>query len=154
MTRNLSLRSKQALLAAFVLGSAATQAQMLSATCAEPTGSRLDFVNGQIRQDKDGFSGVQPQFVLSLSSPDRITVIWPDSKSFGASARQNAYEAQVISRSDSMIMAVAQYKTRTDMFTLFPQSGLIFMSTHRMLQVNPGVPNASQYYMKCKFESQ
>ena len=124
----------------------------LSAACSEPKGTRYDHVNGQIKQDSDGFAGINPQFVISANNPKRLTVIWPDTKSMGDAARQNTHEALIIDSSPDMITAIILYDSRVNMYTLFPRKGIAYMSTHRQINFGAEVPNGALYYMNCKFE--
>jgi hypothetical protein len=125
---------------------------MLTATCSEPKGTRFDQADGAIKQNSDGFAGVNPQFVLSSTNPKRLTVIWPDSRSVGSSARQNAHEAVIIDSSPAMITAIVLFDARATMYTLFPNRGIAYMSTHRQIDIGAGVQNGALFYMNCKFE--
>lgn len=136
----------------FLTVSTVAQSQVVSASCSEPKGTRFDQLAGEVKQNSDGFEGVHPQFVISANSPKLLTIIWPDSKSMGAAARQNAHEAVIISSSPDMVTAVMLYETRINMYTLFPRRGIVYMSTHRNLDVGQVVANGALFYMLCKFE--
>ena len=135
-----------------ILCSASAQSQLISAACSEPKGTRYDHVNGQIKQDSDGFAGINPQFVISANNPKRLTVIWPDTESMGDAARQNTHEALIIDSSSDMITAIILYDSRVNMYTLFPRKGIAYMSTHRQINFGAEVPNGALFYMNCKFE--
>jgi hypothetical protein len=126
--------------------------QTLSASCSEPKGTRFDQAEGSVKQNSDGFAGVNPQFVVSSSNPKRLTVIWPDSRSMGTSARQNAHEAVIIDSSPEMLTAIVLFDARATMYTLFPKRGIAYMSTHRQIDLGAGVQNGALFYMNCKFE--
>jgi hypothetical protein len=132
--------------------STAAQSQVMSAACSEPKGIRFDQIASEMKQDSDGFAGVNPQFVISANNPRRLTVIWPDTKSMGAAARQNTHEAVIIDSSPEMVTAVMLYEASVNMYTLFPQKGIVYMSTHRQLPFGSGIPNGALFYMLCKFE--
>ena len=143
---------KAILLPLSILCAASAQSQLISAACSEPKGTRYDHVNGQTKQDSDGFSGINPQFVISANNPKRLTVIWPDTKSMGDSARQNTHEALIIDSSPDMITAIILYDSRVNMYTLFPKKGIAYMSTHRQINFGTEVPSGALFYMNCKFE--
>jgi hypothetical protein len=132
--------------------STGAQSQVMSAACSEPKGTRFDQVAAEVKQDSDGFAGVNPQFVISANNPKLLTVIWPDTKSMGAAARQNTHEAAIIDSSPDMVTAVVLYEARVNMYTLFPKKGIVYMSTHRQIPFGQGVANSALFYMLCKFE--
>jgi len=126
---------------------------IMSASCSEPVGVRYDRVEGKIKRNDDGFSGVNPQFVFSKTNPSKLTVIWPDSKTLGASATQQAHEATIIDINESMISAVVVYEQqRVNLYTLFPSQGVAFMSTHKNIPLQDGIPSGSLFKLECKFE--
>lgn len=125
---------------------------MISASCSNPEGVRYDRVNGKIKRNDDAFSGVNPQFVYSKSNPSKLTVIWPDSKTLGASAKQQAHEATIIDSNESMVSAVALYEQRVNLYTLFPSQGVAFMSTHKNIPLQGGIPSGAIFKLECKFE--
>lgn len=126
---------------------------IMSASCSEPVGVRYDRVGGKIKRNEDGFSGVNPQFVLSKSNPSKLTVIWPDSKTLGTSAKQQAHEATIIDINDSMISAVVVYEQqRVNLYTLFQSQGVAFMSTHKNIPLQGGIPSGAIFKLECKFE--
>lgn len=125
---------------------------LMAASCSEPVGVRYDRVAGKIQRNDDGYSGVNPQFVFSKSNPSKLTVIWPDSKTLGANAKQQAHEATIIDFSESMISAVMLYEQRVNLYTLFPSQGVAFMSTHKNIPLQGGIPSGAVFKLECKFE--
>jgi hypothetical protein len=126
---------------------------IMSASCSEPMGVRYDRVGGKLKRNDDRFSGVTPQFVFSKSNPSKLTVIWPDSKTLGASAKQQAHEATVLDINDSMISAVVVYEQqRVNLYTLFPLQGVAFMSTHKNIPLQGGIASGAIFKLECKFE--
>lgn len=125
---------------------------VMSAVCSEPVGVRYDQVQGKTERNDDGFSGVRPQFVLSKGEPLKLTVIWPDSSSLGKNAKQQAHEATVIDVSDEMVTAVALYERRINLYTLYPKKGIAFMSAHKSIPLQGGIPSGSIFKLECKFE--
>ena len=51
-----------------------------------------------------------------------------------------------------MVTAIVLHDERATMYTLFPNKGLAYMSTHRQINVGAGVANGALFYMNCKFE--
>ena len=139
--------------APLLLACSHSQAQVLmSAVCSEPVGVRYDLAGEKLQRSDDGFSGVRPQFSLAKGTPPKLTVIWPDSSTRGADAKQNAHEASIVDFTDTMISAIALYENRINLYTLFPLKGLAFMSTHKTIPANGGVPSGAIFKMECKFE--
>ena len=136
-----------------LLWSAHSNAQVvMSASCSEPTGVRYDRINSKTERSDDGFTGVNPQFVLSKGGAPKLTVIWPDTATRGADAKQNAHEATIIDINDEMISAVVLYDQRVNLYTLFPAKGIAFMSTHKIIPLQGGIPSGSLFKLDCKFE--
>ena len=151
---NFSSVGCRAIATMLLLGTSSSYATgIISASCSEPEGVRYDAVGGKTGRNDDKFTGVRPQFVLSASSPKKLTVIWPDSQTLGANAKQQAHEAHIIDMSDSMISAVVLYEERVNLYTLFPKKGIAFMSTHKQIPVQGGVASGSLFKMECKFEA-
>ncbi len=125
---------------------------LMSATCSEPVGVRYDKVDGKIIRNDDRFSGVNPQFIYAKSNPLKITVLWPDSKSLGSSAKQQTHEASIVDSNELMISAIALYKHRINLYTLFPSQGVAFMTTHKNTPLNGDVASGALFKLECKFE--
>ena len=125
---------------------------LMSASCSEPIGVRYDREAGKTQRNDDRFSGVNPQFVFSKSNPTKLTVIWPDSKTLGENAKQQAHEATVIDFSESMISAIVLYEQRVNLYTLYPSQGIAFMSTHKIIPLQGGIPSGAIFKLECKFE--
>jgi len=137
----------------FLLGATQVAAQVvMSAACSEPIGVRYDQVKGKTERSDDEFAGVKPQFVLSKGEPLKLIVIWPDSSALGAAAKQQAHEAAIIDISEDMVTAVALYERRVNLYTLFPKKGIAFMSAHKTISLQGGIPSGSIFKLECKFE--
>lgn len=149
----MSLNTKLLIAAALLFTVNSGQAQgVVSALCSEPVGVRYDHQGNKTIRNDDRFSGVHPQFVFSKSNPSKLTVIWPDSNTLGANAKQQTHEAAIIDFSESMISAVALYEHRVNLYTLFPARGIAFMSTHKTIQLQGGIPSGAIFKLACKFE--
>jgi hypothetical protein len=150
---NLLPRIQQLLFSAFLMSAHCSgAADISSVSCSEPDGIRDDRIGAKTKQGTDKFSGVSPQFIFSKSNASKLTVIWPDSKTFGVNAKQNAHEATIIESTESMVSAVTVYGERVDLYTLYPNKGVAFMSTHKKIPVQGGIPSASLFKMDCTFE--
>lgn len=150
---NVLQRIQQVLVSALLMSANYSGAADISVVaCSEPDGLRYDRVGAKTKQGSDKFSGVNPQFIFSKSNASKLTVIWPDSKTFGVNAKQNAHEATIIASTDAMVSAVTVYEERVDLYTLYPNKGVAFMSTHKKIPVQGGIPSASLFKMECTFE--
>lgn len=127
-------------------------ADLLSASCSEPVGVRYDKEDGKIMRNDDGFSGVKPQFIHSKNNPSKITVLWPDSKILGSSAKLQTHEATIVDSDESMISAITLYEHRINLYTLFPNQGVAFMSTHKIIPLKGGIANGALFKLECKYE--
>lgn len=127
--------------------------EIMSAACSEPEGVRYDQVRGKTQRNNDGFSGSNPQFIFSRNTPTKLTVIWPDSKTLGSGVKQQAHEATIVDINETMISAVVVYeRQRINLYTLFPSQGIAFMSTHKTIPLQGGIPSGALFKMECKFE--
>lgn len=136
----------------FAVSHPSVAGNLMSASCSEPVGVRYDRAAGKIQRNDDGYSGVNPQFIFSKSNPSKLTVIWPDSKTLGANAKQQAHEATIIDFNESMISAVMLYEQRINLYTLFPHKSVAFMSTHKNIPLQGGIPSGAVFKLECKFE--
>ena len=109
-------------------------AELMSASCSEPAGVRYDKEDGKIMRNDDGFSGVKPQFIYSKNNPSKITVLWPDSKTLGSSAKPQTHEATIVDSNESMITAIALYEHRINLYTLC--NGLVLRDTFLEVIIN------------------
>ena len=127
-------------------------ADIMSASCSEPVGIRYDKEDGKIIRNDDGFSGVNPQFIYSKNNPSKITVLWPDSKTLGSNAKPQTHEATIVDSNELMISAIALYENRINLYTLFPNQGVAFMSTHKNIPLKSGIASGALFKLECKYE--
>jgi hypothetical protein len=126
---------------------------IISATCDEPLGIRFDGNEKKIEQSEDKFTGINPQFIYSSANPNKLTVIWPDSKTI-KNGRTNAHEAHLLKLDENQISGIALYENgRSDIYTLFINQGIGFMSSHKVNEFNSEVATGALYKFKCKYES-
>lgn len=133
---------------------AADKLIVISASCDEPKGIRFDGNGKRMEQSDDSFTGVKPQFVYSSSNPNKLTVIWPDSKTI-KNGRTNAHEAYLLNLDENQISGMSLYENgRSDIYTLFIKQGIGFMSSHKISEFNSDIATGALYKFKCKYESE
>ena len=142
------------LIAALLLIAATVHAKpVLTVTCAEPTGSRFDLVQGQLKHQPDAFSGATPVFVTDDSKPKSLIVVWGNAKwakDMGIPA--NAEEASVQFASEEMITATfVDPLGSVKMYSLYPKQGLAYFTQHRYMNVMGGVPSNCSFFVNCVF---
>ena len=134
------------------IAATATAKPILTATCDEPVGTRYDQENGVVRTKSDGFSGVNPVFIIDDEKPKTLTFIWgaADWAKKELKMKATAQEAVIISFTEEKITAIrVEEQTVTQMYSLYPSKGLVFFTQHRY--IIGGVPTASTFYSTCSF---
>ena len=128
---------------------------ILTATCNEPKGSRFDLKKGKINSSADGFSGIHPVFIIDKDKPSKLLVVWGAAKLKGIELATNAKEIDIVSATDNQITAIEVDPTGDAvlMYSLFPQSGLIYFTQHRYQLLEGGNPNSASYHSKCNFST-
>lgn len=127
---------------------------IVTATCGEPVGTRYDQEGGVVRAKADGFSGVNPVFIIDDEKPRTLTFIWgpADWAKGELGARPSAQEAIIISVTGEKITAVrVEEQGVTQMYSLYPSKGLVFFTQHRYITLAGGVPTTSTFHSKCVF---
>jgi len=138
-----------------ILTSPAFSESILTAVCEEPGGVRFDFVNGKINTSPDGFSGVNPSFIVIKDKPKKLIVIWGAAKIGDIQPPANAKEVDIVSITKNQITAleVAPTGDAVIMYSVYPQKGIVYMTQHRYLTIggtdSSGTPNNASYYCKC-----
>ena len=131
-----------------------TAKPVVTVTCAEPIGSRYDLQDGVVRAQADRFSGVRPVFILDDDKPKVLTFIWgpADWAKRELGVQQSAQEAIIVSVTAEKITAIrTEEQGVTQMYSLYPSSGLVFFTQHRYVALAGGVPTASTFHSKCTF---
>jgi hypothetical protein len=125
------------------------------ARCEEPKGTRVDYVEGQPRQQEDGFSGVNPIFILSTETPNRIKFLWGPAEwaRDALKLKERIQEALIIDQTPEKVTAInVQPYGVTQMYSLYPTKGLVYFTQHRMIAPQMGgVPSAATFYATCSF---
>jgi len=108
-------------------------------------------VNGKIEKHDDGFSGVNPTFILDDEKPGKLLYIWGPAKwAKDVGIETKALEATIVSKTDAKITAVQVDDPRlgvVHMYSLYPSNGLVFYTQHRYLALSGGIPN-SRLFMR------
>lgn len=128
---------------------------ILTALCDQPLGVRLDMVDTTLKRSDDSFTGVNPVIIIDDAKPDVLTVVWGATKPVrDAGVPTSALEAQIISRTPTKITAVGIDDVQNgavQLYSLYPDKGLVYFTQHRYLNTAGGVPNAVTFYAKCQF---
>jgi len=122
------------------------------ARCSEPTGTRYDQIEGKMQLQADGFTGVNPMFIVTADSPRKLTYLWgPAAWAKDAlKLRENLMDAAIVDWSPEKITAIrVEPFGVTQMYSLYPTKGLVYFTQHRMIM--DGIPNTSTFYARCEF---
>ncbi len=140
--------------ALFALATSAASAKpVMTVTCGEPTGIRFDRTHGAVNTNEDGFTGVNPLFILDDENPARLTVVW--GPAMGAKellgAETKATEAVIVAKTVNQITAVAADPSGDAvlLYSLYPNDRIVYFTQHRYILHS--VPNSSSYHAACEF---
>jgi len=128
---------------------------VLTAMCNEPVGVRYDLIDGKILKRDDGYSGVNPVFIIGDDNPDKMIFIWgPANAAKSIGYETKALEAVIVSTTKDKITAIRLDDPAygvVHMYSLYPSKGLVYFTQHRSLALSGVIPNSSTYYARCKF---
>ena len=154
----------------FLTFTAVAQAQsILTVTCQPPKGSRVNYgippedwlaqrdarqSRFELETSEDSFTGVNPTFLVNRQKPERMTVIWGDTKVEGLPEElmrtPEAKEFPIVHSSEDQITAVEAYSNGVWVYSLYPKLGfgVFTRQTHYT-----GVEHAigAVFYSKCRF---
>jgi len=105
-----------------------------------------------VKQQEDGFTGVNPTFIITREAPGRLRFLWgPAAWARDAlQMRERLQEASVIDATPEKITAVrVEPQGVTQMYSLYPTKGLVYFTQHRFIVGR--VPTASTFYASCEF---
>ena len=131
---------------------------VLTVTCNSPKGTSVDYGTGQfgtgmkVETNKDGYRGDTPVFVIDDAKPNKMLVIWGESKTLGPAAETKATEAIIIHQTANQISAVEPYEVGAWLYTLYPKLGIGYFSRHSH-QYSGTVSVGVIFYSLCKFSS-
>ncbi len=133
---------------------------LLTVTCEQPRGRRVDYGQGifgtektKLEERTDSFTGVNPVFIIDGGTPDQLTVIWGDTKGI-PKAMQHPTKAEqhpIVHFSAGQITAVHNFGTGVWVYSLFPK--LAFGVFTRQSHWGPEGHHAlgSVMHAKCQF---
>lgn len=126
---------------------------ILTVMCEEPKGTRFDFLQDKLTTAPDGFKGVNPVFIIDSSKPGKLFVVWGPSKLIEDKVPTNAKEVPIVSKTENQITAIEVDPTgdAVIMYSLYPQSGVVYMTQHRYQILGGGVANSASYHAKAIF---
>ena len=96
------------ILPALLMASAVYAKPVFTATCGTPVGTRYDQVNSTLVEKPDGFTGVNPIFIIDDQRPTKLTYIWGPAEwaKNELKIKAEAQEALIISKTVDKITAV------------------------------------------------
>ena len=127
---------------------------ILTVTCSEPNGPRIDFHGGKYEDKQDGFSGVRPTFIFNDDKPQHATVIFGPTASAKDMGYKDtgAFDAVVLVRNSDQITLIASTGTHiAQMYTLYPKKGIGYFTLHKHLPFQDGVASTATLLSKCEF---
>ena len=127
---------------------------VMTVTCNEPNGQRVDFYSGKFEEKQDGFAGVKPTFIFNADNPRSATVIF--SPASGAKEMgikdSGAFEAVVVVRNSEQITLIASTGTHiAQMYSLFPKKRIGYFTLHKHLPFHDGIASTATLISKCEF---
>jgi hypothetical protein len=136
---------------------AATADLAFIARCGEPVGVKFEQVEGDVKQQPDGFAGINPTFIVTTDAPRRLTFLWGPA-AWARDAQklvENLRDADIVYSSPEHITAVrVEPPGIMQVYSLYPPKGVMFFSQHRMFEGAPDkAPAASTVWAKCEFSN-
>lgn len=118
-----------ALTATTVPGGSATAARVLTVTCDEPSGPRIDYQRLQkssplkLERSEDRSTGVKPLFIIDSDQPNVLTYLWGPTTKYGDPPSPTPAErATIVIHTADMISAIQVDGERSvSVFTLLPK---------------------------------
>ena len=127
---------------------------VMTVTCNEPNGQRVDFYDRKFEEKQDGFAGVKPMFIFNDDKPSSAVVIFGPAagvKELGLKDT-GAFEAVVVVRNSEQITLVASTGTHiAQMYSLFPKKGIGYFTLHKYLPFQDGIASTATLISKCEF---
>lgn len=150
-----------ALAGSLLMNATGAYAETITATCYEPSGNRIDFVNGTKEESKDGFSNSNPTFFFTSAEPDVLIESWQaalpfpeliDRERVDDIAPPSVTKSIIISRSEFVIHAISTLGRDVYSTTLYLADGFGIFTRVR---INEGelapTPMGAIYAAKCNF---
>ncbi|WP_157810446.1 hypothetical protein [Achromobacter ruhlandii] len=124
---------------------------VLTAVCKDPQGYVYRYKEDQSKKPeefKDGFKNSTWSFSWDSSKPGQATVLTQSSQSAGG-APESATAAAVVNHDGSVLTFVVRYERGAWVYTLFPESRLMFASRH-MLGLPGETGTGSIFHARCE----
>ncbi|MEA2627343.1 MAG: hypothetical protein QOD06_3388 [Candidatus Binatota bacterium] len=165
--------------AILVASSSAVASPLLTITCHEPKGQRVEYGvfpeeymdakgNGKPlptprrRESADGYSGVHPTFIVDSVRPKSMTVLWGDSAKFDApkaAAKSlgvpvpapSAREATILLFSDDQISAIEVGAQNVGVHSFFPKLGTAYFTNHANIHFGSDWSESVSLFAVCEF---
>ena len=142
------LRSLFILSAAFACLASSSYAETLTVRCDEPKGVRLMGI-GPPGPHEDGYSGVNPLFIIDSDTPGKATVVFGESTMLGDLKPDEAKKFPYIT-TDQRYVIFEHMEHENWLYALYPGRELgIFTRVGEMALVN--VPFGAVCHAKCTF---
>lgn len=138
-------------------------AESITATCYEPTGNRIEVINGSAEESPDRFTNSNPTFFLTSSDPDFLIESWqaalpfPELISRGSvdeTVPPTVTKSTILSRTSEVIHAISSAGIDVYTTTLYLTQGFGIFTRVR---IKEGVltdelePMGAIYSAKCNF---
>lgn len=125
---------------------------VMTITCTEPHGPRIDYHNGKFENTKDGFDDVTPTFIFNDEKPEQVTVLFGPAKwAKDAGYDPGAFEATILLKNSEQITMTASTGTHIgQMYSIFPKKGLGYFTLHKYFPFGSGLASTTTLISKCK----
>jgi hypothetical protein len=129
---------------------------LVTVICDEPRGPRIDYFGNpktDLQEERDGFTGVNPVFILDPAPPQTLTVLWGDVDLSHILPKEllrspKAERHPIIHRTREQITAVDSYDKGVWLYSLFPDLGFGVFARHS----HPGGQAlGAMYYARCRW---
>lgn len=156
----------QIIFGAIILGSvfwpASALSETITATCYSPSGKRLEYIEGKLRESDDGYSNSNPTFFYTSKDPDVLIESWQaalpfpdmiDRERVDEIVPPSVTKSVVISSSKSVIQAISSDGVATYTTTLYLDDGVGIFTRVKVNTggIMPG-PMGAIYTAKCNFQ--
>lgn len=148
--------------ALLLLTPATSHAEIVTATCYEPRGPRVDYINGKTSEERDGYSNSNPTFFFTSSDSKHLIESWQAALPFPELIKRprvdeiappSVSKSIIIHRTDSVIHAVSKEGREAFTTTLYLKDGFgIFTRIRVEAGGLPGNPMGAIYTAKCSIK--
>lgn len=134
---------------------------ILTITCYAPAGNRFDFgpppetwlqkrqPEPVLTEKRDGYTGVNPVFIIDSDRPKKMTVIWGDTKTIPLQIPEKASEADILLLNENQITSVQVFDRVVHTNSFFPKRRVGYFSSHSINLFD--VATAKSMAARCEF---